>query len=81
MAVPCLPACLPFCLSACLPPQVSPVHARYLAKQIQHAQLLVFPDGKHNLHLKHADTFNSVVGAFLTADRNDDALPAAAEVR
>ena len=46
-------------------PMVPPHHPRHLVRAITDARLLVFPEGKHNIHLKYADDFNRMVGAFL----------------
>jgi pimeloyl-ACP methyl ester carboxylesterase/ubiquinone/menaquinone biosynthesis C-methylase UbiE len=40
-------------------------HAKYMARQIPDAYLTVLAQGKHNLHLRHADDFHRVVRDFL----------------
>lgn len=40
-------------------------HARFLAKQITNSELMIFPDGKHNLHQRYADEFHAAVKHFL----------------
>ncbi|XP_044741362.1 valacyclovir hydrolase-like [Chrysoperla carnea] len=40
-------------------------HPTYLHKEIKGSKLHVFPDGKHNLHLKYADEFNDMVTKFI----------------
>ena len=48
-------------------------HARYLARHIATSQLVVFPDGKHNLHQQYADDFGHIVRQFLDDDDDDGA--------
>jgi valacyclovir hydrolase len=43
-------------------------HPEWFAAHIPGATLRVFPEGKHNLHLRFADEFNDEVRAFLGAD-------------
>ena len=41
-------------------------HAQYMARQIQTSQLVILPEGKHNLHQgRHAETFHGLVRDFL----------------
>ena len=40
-------------------------HAQYLRDHIRCSQLKVFPEGKHNLHLKYSYDFNKIVENFL----------------
>ena len=40
-------------------------HPEYLLKKISNSVLYRFPEGKHNLHSRFADEFNSVVQEFL----------------
>ena len=42
-------------------------HARYIAKQITNSRLEVIQNGKHNLHMKHADEFQTIVVDFLAS--------------
>ncbi|XP_043244411.1 valacyclovir hydrolase-like isoform X2 [Amphibalanus amphitrite] len=44
---------------------VPPEHPEYFKQHIPDARLHVFPDGKHNLHMKYADEFNKLVRVFL----------------
>lgn len=44
---------------------VASEHPDVLNKQIQGSKLVIFPDGKHNLHFKYKDRFNEVVEKFL----------------
>nr|XP_053605171.1 valacyclovir hydrolase-like isoform X1 [Plodia interpunctella] len=39
-------------------PMVAPVHATYFHKHIQGSRLQLYPEGKHNIHLKYAEDFN-----------------------
>ncbi|CAB9525976.1 Valacyclovir hydrolase [Seminavis robusta] len=50
----------------------SMTHARYIAKQISDVTLTVFPEGKHNLHQRHADAFHEVVKDFLLGSSGSD---------
>jgi len=44
---------------------VAAEHINHLHKNIEGSQKLVFPEGKHNLHLKYKKEFNDVVQNFL----------------
>lgn len=46
-------------------------HAHYIAKCIPNSRLEVIPKGKHNLHMKYADKFRSIVSDFLS-ERTDN---------
>ncbi|XP_052865885.1 valacyclovir hydrolase [Anopheles cruzii] len=46
-------------------PMIIPDHVPYLLNNIKNSDLHVFPDGKHNIHLRYADEFNEIVAAFL----------------
>ncbi|KAM6922038.1 valacyclovir hydrolase [Xenentodon cancila] len=46
-------------------PMVPSFHPQYLLKHIKASRLHLFPEGKHNLHLRFADEFNKVVEGFL----------------
>ncbi|XP_045472739.1 valacyclovir hydrolase-like [Harmonia axyridis] len=46
-------------------PLVSPKHAQYLHENIKGSRLHIFPDGKHNIHLRYANEFNEIVTKFL----------------
>ncbi|XP_058062466.1 valacyclovir hydrolase [Anopheles bellator] len=46
-------------------PMIDPIHVPYLLNNIKNSDLHVFPDGKHNIHLRYADEFNKIVAAFL----------------
>ena len=47
---------------------VAPEHPEYLHKNIKNSSLVLFPDGKHNLHFKYKDRFNDIVEQFLIKD-------------
>jgi valacyclovir hydrolase len=47
-------------------------HAKYMAQQIPDAYLTVVAEGKHNLHLRHADEFHRVVRDFLLEDSSSN---------
>ncbi|XP_036438174.1 valacyclovir hydrolase [Colossoma macropomum] len=47
-------------------PMVPSFHPEYLLQKIQGSRLHVIPEGKHNLHLRFATEFNSLVEDFLT---------------
>jgi len=44
---------------------VASQHPDVLHKRIQGSKLVLFPDGKHNLHFKYKDRFNEIVEKFL----------------
>nr|XP_010303418.1 PREDICTED: valacyclovir hydrolase-like [Balearica regulorum gibbericeps] len=46
-------------------PLVPQAHAEYIHKHIKGSQLLLMPEGKHNLHLRFAEDFNRQVEDFL----------------
>ncbi|XP_039902288.1 valacyclovir hydrolase isoform X2 [Simochromis diagramma] len=46
-------------------PMVPILHPEYLLKHIKGSRLHLMPEGKHNLHLRHADEFNTLVEDFL----------------
>ena len=50
-------------------------HAKYIAKHITNSKLKVLEKGKHNLHMKYADEFRTIVGDFLTDSEEDDDEP------
>ena len=49
-------------------PLVPEFHPEYLHANIRGSKLHVVPEGKHNLHLRYADEFNSLVTAFLKGE-------------
>lgn len=47
-------------------PMIVPEHVPYLKEAVKSTELVhVFPDGKHNIHLKYAEEFNKLVSGFL----------------
>ncbi|XP_001843270.2 valacyclovir hydrolase [Culex quinquefasciatus] len=47
-------------------PMIVPEHVPYLKEAVKSTELVhVFPDGKHNIHLKYAEEFNKLVSDFL----------------
>lgn len=46
-------------------PMIAAEHVPYLLEHIKNTELFVFPDGKHNIHLRYADEFNDLVAKFL----------------
>ncbi|KAM5156660.1 valacyclovir hydrolase-like isoform 1-T1 [Mantella aurantiaca] len=46
-------------------PMVPSFHPEYLHQHIQNSRLHLIPEGKHNLHLRYAEEFNSLVEEFL----------------
>lgn len=46
-------------------PLVPQFHPEYLHANIKGAKLHVMPEGRHNLHLRYADEFNTLIKAFL----------------
>lgn len=47
-------------------PLVPALHPEAIHRGIAGSQLVVFPDGKHNIHIKYAERFNAIVLDFLT---------------
>ena len=48
-------------------PLVPHFHPEYLHANIRGSKLHLMPEGRHNLHLRYADEFNSLVKKFLMA--------------
>lgn len=46
-------------------PMIVPEHVPFLQNNIKNTELHVFPDGKHNIHLRYAKEFNEIVVKFL----------------
>ncbi|XP_063357404.1 valacyclovir hydrolase [Pelmatolapia mariae] len=46
-------------------PMVPILHPEYLLKHIKGSRLHLMPEGKHNLHLRYSDEFNTLVEDFL----------------
>ena len=53
----------PMCLSE---------HPEWFVDNIPDARLHIFPDGKHNIHIKFADEFNALVRAFVLNNERPD---------
>jgi valacyclovir hydrolase len=51
-------------------PLVPSLHPEAIHRGIAGARLYVFPDGKHNIHVKYAEQFNTMVLDFLTTPRS-----------
>ncbi|KAE9543259.1 hypothetical protein AGLY_003170 [Aphis glycines] len=49
-------------------PLVPMEHPVYLYKKIKYGSLKIYPEGKHNIHLRYAELFNSEVDDFLAKD-------------
>ena len=57
--------CPTFLLHGGKDPLVPLLHAHFLQQGIAGARLHVFPDGRHDIHLYYAETFNELLGEFL----------------
>jgi len=57
--------CPTFVLAGAKDPMAPLHHPTWLSKNIPGARLHVFPDGKHNIHIKYKDEFNQLVLDFL----------------
>lgn len=57
--------CPTFILHGAKDPLVAAEHVPYLQQHIRNTQLHVFPEGKHNIHLRYAKEFNELVAHFL----------------
>ena len=60
-------ACPTFVLHGGKDPLVPLSHAEFLHQGIAGARLHVFPDGRHDIHVFHAEAFNDLLAAFLLA--------------
>uniref|UniRef100_A0AAR5Q3U3 AB hydrolase-1 domain-containing protein n=1 Tax=Dendroctonus ponderosae TaxID=77166 RepID=A0AAR5Q3U3_DENPD len=49
-------------------PLVAQEHPMHLLENIRNARLHVYPEGKHNIHLKYAEDFNAIVSKFIMSD-------------
>ncbi|XP_053691054.1 valacyclovir hydrolase isoform X2 [Sabethes cyaneus] len=54
-----------FVLHGALDPMIVPEHVPHLLNTIPTTELHVFPDGKHNIHLKYSKEFNKLVSGFI----------------
>ena len=59
-------ACPTLILHGARDPLVPGLHPEALHRGIAGSRLHIFPDGKHNIHIRYADPFNAVTQAFLT---------------
>lgn len=57
--------CPTFVLAGAKDPIVPLFHAKWYHENIPGAKLHVFPEGKHNIHIKYGDEFNELVMNFL----------------
>lgn len=57
--------CPTFIVHGAKDPMIVPEHVPYLQHHITNTELHVFPEGKHNIHLRYAKEFNSIVAKFL----------------
>jgi valacyclovir hydrolase len=58
--------CPTFVLHGAKDPLTPGLHAEAIHRGIAGSELHVFPEGKHNIHIRYADEFNRLVHAFLT---------------
>lgn len=57
--------CPTFIVHGAKDPMIAPEHVPYLENNIKATELFVFPDGKHNIHLRYPKQFNEIVVNFL----------------
>ncbi|XP_025834786.1 valacyclovir hydrolase isoform X2 [Agrilus planipennis] len=57
--------CPTFILHGSKDPMIAGEHPEFLLKNIKNAKIKIFPEGKHNIHLRYADEFNKAVTQFL----------------
>ena len=58
--------CPTFVLHGAKDPLTPGLHAKAIHRAISGSRLHIFPEGRHNIHIRYADEFNSLVHAFLT---------------
>lgn len=58
--------CPTFVLHGAKDPLTPGLHAEAIYRGIACSRLHLFPEGRHNIHLRYADEFNSLVHAFLS---------------
>ena len=58
--------CPVFVLHGARDPLVPAFHAEVIHHGIAGSRLHIFPEGKHNIHIRYVDEFNAMVHAFLT---------------
>lgn len=54
-----------FILHGAKDPMIEPEHVPHLQNSIADTKLHVFPEGKHNIHLRYAEEFNKLVSDFI----------------
>ena len=59
-------ACPALVLHGAKDPLTPGLHAEAIHRGIAGSRLHIFPEGKHNIHIRYADEFNALVHAFLT---------------
>ncbi|XP_039750766.1 uncharacterized protein LOC120626995 isoform X1 [Pararge aegeria] len=64
--------CPTLVLHGCKDPLVDPVHAPYLIENIKKSVLYIYTDGKHDIHIRHAEDFNKRVQDFLLEPAKND---------
>ena len=57
--------CPMFLLHGDKDPMVAPEHPDFIAKNVKKCKVYRFPEGKHNIHIKYKNEFNSMVENFL----------------
>jgi valacyclovir hydrolase len=58
--------CPTFVLHGARDPLVPAFHAEAIHQGIAQSRLHIYPEGRHNIHVKYADDFNPLVHSFLT---------------
>jgi valacyclovir hydrolase len=58
--------CPAFVLHGARDPLVPAFHAEAIHQGIAQSRLHIYPEGRHNIHVKYADDFNPLVHSFLT---------------
>ena len=59
-------SCLTFVLHGAKDPLTPGFHAEAIHRGIRRSRLHIFPEGRHNIHIRYADEFNRLVHAFLS---------------
>jgi valacyclovir hydrolase len=58
--------CPTFVLHGARDPLVPAFHAEAIHQAIAQSRLHIYPEGRHNIHVKYAGDFNAAVHSFLT---------------
>jgi valacyclovir hydrolase len=58
-------ACATLILHGARDPLVPCLHPEAIHRGIAGSQLHIFPDGKHNIHIRYAEQFNAMTHTFL----------------